>query len=231
MGRRRGGADRQYGRKEEFDEQSRLWSIRGMTEIDRPLRSYTWRCDTKLNQYGDSSCVGCGVAHELAARPVEVRNVTYAFAKKIYRRAQKIDRWPGEEPAYFGTSVLAGMKIVRDMGYIKEFRWAFSLREVLMALSYHGPVVVGLPWYTGMVEPDSSGYIHPTGIVEGGHCAMLNANDVTERRVRLFNSYGLSWGPMRGDAYIHWDDLGRLLEERGEACIPLRRARHKRRVR
>ena len=51
-----------------FDERSREWGIRKL-QPGEP-RSYTWDCDTNLNQGNEGACVGFGWAQEAAARPV-----------------------------------------------------------------------------------------------------------------------------------------------------------------
>jgi hypothetical protein len=77
-------------------------------------------------------------------------------ARWLYHEAQKIDEWPGE--AYEGTSVRAGMDILRTVGHarirgrnalapdpaegISENRWATSVDEVRTCLQspYHDRV-------------------------------------------------------------------------------------------
>ena len=74
-----------------FDERSRAYPIRRMVAVKKP-RSYTWRCKTYLDQGSEGACVGFGIAHELAARPSEVKGLTKKFAREaIYWEEQKID--------------------------------------------------------------------------------------------------------------------------------------------
>jgi hypothetical protein len=108
-----------------------------------------------------------------------------------------------------------------EMGYMREYRWAFSLEDILKTVSYRGPIVMGTDWYEGMMEPDSEGYIRPTGGVIGGHAWLIKAVSVPRKRVTVHNSWGIGWGRY-GDAYLTWDDLN-FLRRGGEACVPVGR--------
>ncbi len=210
------------GRIRDFDPRSRAYPIVPLlTHLygdPLPPRSYTWACPVYLNQGSEGSCVGHAWAHEIAAKPVPWPSTSY-LARLIYKQAQVIDPWPGE--AYEGTSVLAGVKIAQQLGHYKEYRWAFGLDDLVLALGYKGPAVLGIPWTEDMFDPDASGLLHPTGTVAGGHAILATGVSVTTKRVRLHNSWGTGWG-LNGDAFIGFADLDSLLHQQGEACIPLR---------
>ncbi len=199
-----------------FDEKSRNYPIRTLVDGKAP-RSYTWRCDTYLDQGAVGACVGHAWAHEVAARPA-VRAADSQLAFELYHRAQQIDPWPGED--YEGTSVLAGAKATVERGHIREYRWAFGLEDLLLAISYAGPVVLGVNWYTSMWDVDDKGMLPVGGRLAGGHAILATGVSVKRQTVRLHNSWGPSWG-VGGDAYIAWADLDRLLREDGEACVPM----------
>lgn len=215
--------DARMDRIVQFDERSRAYSIREFTG-NKPLRSYTWRCNETFDQGSDGACVAYSLGHELVARPAEVEGITDRWmVENVYYEAQRNDPWeggayPGASPFYHGTSVLAGVKVLHKKGFFKEYRWGFSLNDVLNGVGHNGPAVIGVNWYDGMMLPDSSGYIRPTGRVAGGHAVLLRAVNVRERRVTIRNSWGKWWG-MDGDAYMTFDDLGRLLSEYGEAVF------------
>lgn len=211
-------SDRTLDRVPRFDDRSRRFTIREVVG-DRPLRGRGWQVPARLDQGSEGACVGFGWAHELSAVPVKAQ-VDNRSALLIYHAAQKIDEWEGE--SYSGTSVLAGAKVIQSLGHIGEYRWAFGLNDVLLALAYEGPVVLGLNWYTGMFEPDIKGLIHVTGDLEGGHCILAYGVSVAARTVQLHNSWGASWG-LDGRCKITWEDLDRLLQEQGEACVPMLR--------
>jgi len=202
----------------EFDPRSRAWRAEALLD-DRPIESRMWECKVFLDQGSEGACVGFGWAHELAAEPAMV-TAGEREAFRIYRAAQKIDQWPGEN--YSGTSVLAGAKIVQDWGLVPEYRWCFDVEEVLRALSHMGPVVLGVNWYRGMFEPDHNGFIHPIGARTGGHCILAMGLHTGLRAVRLHNSWGRAWGD-EGRCWIKFEDLERLIEEGAEVCLPVQR--------
>jgi hypothetical protein len=206
-----------------FDKRSRAYPIRTMVAVKK-LRSYTWRCNTYLDQASEGACVGFGIAHELAARPAEVAGVTDKFAKEeIYWEAQKVDEWeggsyPGARPKYEGTSVLAGVKVAREKGFFDSFYWGFSLNDLALGVGYRGPAVLGLPWMEGMFDTNPSGYIYATGEVIGGHCILCRGVNVREKYFLLRNSWGRDWG-VDGDCKIPFADMKKLLAKGGESVF------------
>lgn len=203
--------------KPRFDERSRNYPVRALLSAVE-LRSKSWSCGITLNQQHEGACVGFGWSHELAAKPVPVSGITNEFARDLYHEAQRVDQWPGED--YSGTSVLAGAKVVQQRGHVSQYRWAFDLTDVFLTLGYHGPVVLGLNWHEGMWEPDSRGFIAPTGECVGGHCLLARGIAVKRRYVTLRNSWGPEWGS-NGDCRIRFADLERLIHESGECCVPV----------
>lgn len=210
--------ERTFDRIPSADERNANYPMRALVAA-KPLRSYTWRCDTWLDQGREGACVGFAWAHDLAARP-RPRMTDHQHARSIYRWAQQLDEWPGEN--YEGTSVLAGAKVCHAQGHFTEYRWATSLEDLLLGIGYWGPAVLGVNWYSGMFDTDHDGYIHPTGSVMGGHAILAHRVNVPGRFVQLHNSWGSGWG-VQGRARISFDDLERLLADDGEACIPVRR--------
>lgn len=218
---------RSLGRLINFDERSRSWPVRHLIENRKP-RSYTWRCTTYLDQGATSSCVGHACAHELAARPVEI-DVDSAMAVSIYHDAQRIDPWPGgsypgARPRYEGSSVLAGVTVLRNRGYIPEFRWAFGLQDLILSVGYMGPAIIGVNWYEGMFDTGPDHFIRIEGDVTGGHAVMVRGVSVKRQAFVIHNSWSSFWG-RHGQAYVSWSDMERLLHEDGEAVIPLSRVR------
>lgn len=217
-----------------FDEKSREYPIRGAARAP-VVKSKAWGTPAPLDQGREGACVGFGWTHEALCQPVLVdfrRAVKVpvhdpdGVARQVYRAAQRIDEWAGEN--YEGTSVLAGAKVMREFGIVKEFRWAFSTNDVAFALLTTGPVVIGVPWYEAMYDAPG-GFVEIGGDMVGGHCLILVAVAdkgrifPDERAFRWLNSWGSEYG-QRGLAWIKESDLAWLLRQDGEACVPFRRS-------
>lgn len=215
-------SDPRLDRRVQFDPRSRQYPIRAAIAKAAKPRSYTWSIPGGLflDQGQEGACVGFSVSHEAAARPCCVQGVTDQVARQIYKRAQQLDEWEGED--YSGTSVIAGIKAGKEKGWYEEYRWAFGLNDLIIALGYKGPAVLGINWYDGMSDTDEKGFVHVTGEIAGGHAIVAVGVNIKAKCVRLRNSWGQSWG-RNGDCFISFDDLDRLLHEQGEACIPVTR--------
>lgn len=232
----RGGfetTDRRLDRLPQFDPQSRDFPVRALlraAEIKKP-RGYTWQVPLWLDQGNEGACVGFSMTHELAARPVRVSDLSPDYALGVYWEAQHIDPWeggayPGADPHYDGTSVLAGAKVLQRRGAFTEYRWAFGLDDLVLAVGYAGPAVLGINWWTGMFTPDDDGFVHPAGSIAGGHAILCNRVNFRERFFGLWNSWGPQWGS-RGQCRVSFDDMEKLLNDGGEAMIPVHRQRMK----
>lgn len=199
-------------------------------------RSYTWSLPERLDQGAEGACVGFGFAHELAARPGIVTGVNNTYARDLYWDAQRADDWsggsyPGASPVYEGTSVLAGAKVCLKRGFYKEVRWALNLTDLVIAVGYTGPAVMGVDWYEDMLDTDDHGYIHPTGDIAGGHCVCINGVKIVKKAdgtadpLRSYfviqNSWGRSWG-VDGRCGITLAETMKLWSG-GDFCIPIGR--------
>jgi hypothetical protein len=209
--------ERTFDRLVSFDDRSRNYPIR-RTMTPKKRRSYTWKCDIYLDQGSEGACTGFAVSHEAAARPAIVKNITERIAKEVYYRARQLDEWPGEN--YSGSSVLGAMKAALEKGWYKEYRWAFGEDDLALAIGYYGPAVLGINWYDGMTSPNENGLIKVSGEICGGHAILCNGYSIKTGLYRLHNSWSLDWG-INGDGFISKEDMKRLLEEQGEACIPV----------
>jgi len=217
-------ADKRLARIVQFDEKSRDYPIRATFTLGQRPRSYTWCCSQVLDQGAEGACVGFSMTHELIARPVAVKGIGATEAREIYFAAQRSDPWeggayPGASPFYEGTSVLAGVKILKQQGHIGGYKWAFGLNDLVMAVGHKGPAILGVPWYEGMFQPWSCGHIHVTGAKVGGHAILCIGVNVKHQTFTLHNSWGPGWGD-NGRCKITWEDMDKLLHEQGEAVIP-----------
>ncbi len=131
----------------------------------------------------------------------------------------KAQRYSEKCPA----STLACAPASSEAGHFSEYRWAFGLNDVLLAIGYTGPVVLGINWWEGMYSPDANGYIRPEGSIVGGHAILARGVSRLRKDVTLRNSWGTDYGFNGGDCRITWDDLAVVLAQDGEACVPVGR--------
>lgn len=228
--------DPRLGWVSEHDERSRAYPVRSVLPVSIEERPKQWRQKkVALDQGREGACVGYAWTQELTGSPrpdpyVDVPTAS-TYARQVYRRAQRIDQWPGE--AYEGTSVLAGAKIVQQDTHIGEYRWAFGIDDVRDTILTLGPVVIGIPWYSGMYDTRPSGLVDVSGSQVGGHALVVYGYHPGMRiygedwhaRYRVFrwrNSWGPSYGK-NGNGLIRYEDLRDLLAGWGEACIPDKR--------
>lgn len=218
----------------QFDEKSRAYGVAEVLPTDI-RRNKQWKTGPILDQGKEGACVGFGWTAELLSTPVAINlsKLPYGIpqdpdklALTVYKQAQLIDEFPGEDG---GTSVIAGAKIMKQYGFLKEYRWAFTINDVINGLIHRGPVVLGIEWYSGMYKAPN-GILSVTGKMVGGHCITAVGYRTAktsaipgEETIVLQNSWGNDWG-INGLAQIKVTDLAKLLEAGGEACIPFTRS-------
>ena len=217
------------------DPRSLSYPIRTLITTEPRRRNKLWRLGPILDQGREGACVGFGWTAENLATPIAVdlnrvavsvpRDPT-AYAKDLYRRAQRIDEWDGEN--YEGTSVNAGAKICRENGVLREYRWAFGVNDVVNTVLAKGPVVLGINWHESMYNAPN-GVLKVSGPVVGGHCILAVGYTLKspkldgEDGVVLQNSWGKGWG-INGLAEIKVSDLSKLLSAYGEAAVATKRS-------
>jgi hypothetical protein len=213
----------------QFDPRSKSFPVASLNVTKTP-RSYTWRNTEWYDQKKDGACVAFALGHELNARPAEVKGIPEPWlVEGVYWEAQKNDPWDGgsypeASPFYEGTSVLAGVKVLQKLGAFKEYRWAFSLDDIILGVGYNGPAIIGVNWYQGMFSTDNKGFIRPTGFLGGGHAVMIKAVNIKKQIFTIRNSWGRDWG-IDGECCITFDDLNTLMHQHGECVFLIGRNR------
>lgn len=220
--------------KPNFDERSKGFGVSSVVaeqevDITKPT---IWEHGTVLDQGSEGACVGFAWTGATIAKPMPpVEQPEFVqgnnFAIQLYKEAQKVDPWPGED--YSGTSVLAGAKIAKQKGIIDEYRWCFSVEELRDAVVNVGPVVIGVNWYKDMYGTDKNGIVKVSGDHVGGHAIMVtgfipdhNLNNLSTPVFEWVNSWGPGYGK-GGRGYITYKDMERLVKERAEMCVPIKK--------
>lgn len=240
-------ADPRLGRIKRQDLNSLNFLVTARREViaARTPRSYTWSVLDWLDQGFEGACVGFGFSHDALARPAVVSGISNTYARFLYWLIQKRDDWPGgaypgATPFYEGTAVLTGAKVMTELGYYSGYDWGLDARQVADGIAYTGPSILGIDWMRNMANPDSEGFIHATGEIDGGHCILAKAVkivyktwistwfsrkwenvDMERSYITLHNSWGRNWG-VDGCAKLSLADLDVLLAAGGEACFPRR---------
>lgn len=205
------------GRIANFDDRSRNYSVRRLAPVQQPKTTF-WNCSLYLDQGMISSCVGNAWVHFLACMPEESLGFTETHAINLYHTAQTLDELPGT--AYEGTSILGGVKALRKLypSSIQAYHWCFGLDELLVAVSWIGPTVIGIDWHSSMYAPNEKGFLNIDGPVIGGHAIVCTGCDVENKFVRLKNSWSKNWG-INGDCFVSFDDMWKLINNSAECCV------------
>jgi hypothetical protein len=185
--------------------------------------------DKPLDQGDTGTCVGHGWKGWLATAPIIQSDIGKPPSPfDIYDAAIQVDEWPDNDhdtERQMGTSVRAGAKVLQARGFLKEYRWCYTVDAAANWIAgldvtgrfVGGPLVVGVNWYSGMFSPDTNGFVHISGNIAGGHCfAILGWNEKLGY-AHCLNSWGIGWGH-NGRFYLPAEELERLLQEDGEAC-------------
>ncbi len=187
----------------------------------------------KYDQGSEGACVGYA-----ASWAMSILNRRFYDAFWLYKEAQKIDEWPGED--YSGTSVRAGMDVLRDVGHklmhkhdhdhlpeldsgIFRNEWARSTDQIRTCIAGGTPVVIGVDWMSNFDTPVLRGREYwigegDLGRMRGGHAICAYGASDRRQAVKLVNSWGSSYELV----WMPYDTLQRLIDGiayPGEATI------------
>lgn len=196
-----------FGRLREFDERSWNFQVRRIVADGTVPVTIMYECNKVLDQLTSSECVGYAGAHYGIATPIPQTSINSTIAHQFYKGAQDNDEWPGSD--YEGTSGVGLFKYLKKIGFCTGGYWAFSLQEELLGISHVGPALTGTNWMTGMMEPDSEGFIKATGYNEGGHEYLRLGINMEEEYIWIHNSWGKSYG-LNGRAKIRFSEAEKL---------------------
>lgn len=181
-----------------------------------------------MNQGSLGSCTGHAGAKALSTQPFYQKvegllrghyRANERFAQDLYSDATHIDAWEGEWPPIdTGSSGLAIAQVLKNRGNISGYAHAFNTDAALDAL-VGSAVIIGIPWYNNMFNPDADGFLSPTGNLAGGHELCLSEINVDDEYVEGPNSWGKNWGPLGGRFRLKWDVLDQLLSNDGDCTI------------
>lgn len=178
------------------------------------------------------TCTAHGATSLIEGAPIMQKRPMSPF--DLYRLIVMNDSWRENdrestaEPdqMQFGSSSIAVMKTLQQLGYIKSYLWATNAEQCRQWHLLAGVMCFGIAWKTEMMETDSSGFIRYRGQVEGGHFVKTTGwNDFVKyngRRVpavRIQNSWDKTWG-QRGRCWMLMDELQNAIQDDGDAVAP-----------
>lgn len=196
-------------------------------EAQLTVASKEWTRRSPIFDQGNlGSCTGnAGAGWEAtddAERP-GVTGVTEADAVSLYSDATKIDPYAGQyPPTDTGSDGLSIAKVLKSRGVIDQYTHGTSTTDVQIAIQ-STPVLIGVPWYEGMFNPDAHGVVSISGQVAGGHEIIVVGYDHDgslgyPAPYKLANSWGTGWGD-QGFFYMTEATLSRLLSEQGDCTV------------
>ena len=182
--------------------------------------SRKWPDNEVVWDQGDTGhCVGMGCGQWGNTLPVDDKwKVTDGHA--LYYEAVAIGGEPNTEN---GAEVRWGLKALAARKRIVSYHKAANYAEALAFVrsSTGGPVILGIDWLSGFDSPTSTGLVHATGAVRGGHCLLFFG--ATASYAYLLNSWGPTWGNT-GRCRASHSDMAYLLDRHGgEAWVALER--------
>lgn len=179
---------RRFDRKPFRDPRSNAFLVREQLDlIQRRFRNNDrwWRkVNPSLDQGSSGACVGYSAATILNTTPYP-----YPADENLARQLFMLSIRPGETAAN-GSSVLYGLKAMKQLGYITDFYWAgvdsstygsrtaeslviaeSMISDLIDGVGYLGPMLIGMDWTVSMMETRPSGLLEmdPTSGWASGH--------------------------------------------------------------
>lgn len=143
----------QLGRLHQPD--ARNWPASLLVTPDTPIKTKMHSMFYKeLDQGATGTCVGHAGKHFMLLAPViQTKPNWHPTAIDLYLAAAGRDIWSQNDNGdlKFGTSVLALMKALQDMGLITNYLWANGVTQLARWISEYGPAVIGVNWYDCLV--------------------------------------------------------------------------------
>lgn len=152
----------------------------------------------------------------------------------LYRAARKNE---GDDPNVDeGAQLWSGMDVLRKQGHcldktttpvlaegIESYYWCKNINDVRSALNIRRPVVFGINWYQGFMDPETVNGEYWIGRRSwggwlGGHAICCVGISDQRQAVLLRNSWGSDWAGGK-DVWIAYTSITTLLGQNGECAV------------
>lgn len=194
--------------------------IKELTPVPDPIPvpstgSVSWaNTEGVLDQGETPHCVGFAGAQWGNTLPINDK-FGNQDGHNFYYSCKVIDGEPNQEN---GSDSRSLAKTLKSAGRLNTYAFAANVDEIIQWLMTKGPVLVGTDWYTGMFNPNSRGFVEPTGNIEGGHMYLaIGYNPLTEV-IEYLNSWSNAWG-INGRFYMHKRDAVKVFANQGEGLV------------
>lgn len=204
------------------------WAYR-VVRTAASLRSVRHRRHVPVYDQGDlGSCVAHAGKGVLCTGPFTRHFVSERSLVATYSELTATDDVPGQYPPDdTGSDGLSFAKLAVRHQWISRYDHAMGIDDTLSALQQR-PVMAGTDWREGQDRPDSTGLVHPTGGVRGGHEYVLDellirgtVPDIHEDRIGATNSWSANWG-VGGRFYFLVAEFADLLDAQGDVTVLVR---------
>ena len=197
--------------REDIPSHKNLMSVAAARKTETLFRQYKIG---KVQDQGDlGACVAYSLTNLFRAEPISQNPFDPV---ELYYAIRKDKGYHGED----GLRLSDAVDYVIKQGKVKEDLWTNSAEQVGLYIFNYSPVVLSIPWKTGMDEPKKDGRAKPGGNLRGFHAVMAYSFDRLKNRIWLQNQFGLSYGK-NGCFYLTLEDLDKLMREGGSGCALL----------
>jgi hypothetical protein len=130
----------------------------------------------------------------------------------LYREAQLVDPWPGEEPTIIGTDLRSGWRALNLRGDVGEARYLFTTDTIIRCVLGKCPVVCATDWYESFDQPADGGQVEIHGQPIGRHAFLIDGASIAQGTFRIRDE---------AKTRFPFDVMSYLLGHDGEAMIAL----------
>ena len=216
------------GRHVNHDERSFDFPFAARPEAAATVKTVSWQRRVPIFDQGQlGSCTGNAAAGWVGADDslrsglvtVDGAGVNEDLAVALHGEATQIDPYKGTyPPTDTGSDGLSVAKALKARSLIDSYTHGFSTTDLVTALQ-STPVLIGIPWYDNMFNPDKDGFVYIGGAVAGGHEVCVVGYDDEGKFIVFANSWSTSWG-VDGYGKMSLSTLTQLLSQDGDVTVP-----------